>query len=102
MEPLWLHTYNPKGAVEGVEGAICLNGSPGSLKSSLSFVCVFFSISLPALGKVLPLGLVFGVSLPFGKTFAKIYFYVFMLGITTNKLILRGEITIIFHDIHLA
>ena len=40
MEPLWLHTHKPKGAVEGAEGAICLNGSSGSLKSSLSFVCV--------------------------------------------------------------
>ena len=40
MEPLWLHMHKPKGAVEGAEGAICLNGSPGSLKSSLSFVCV--------------------------------------------------------------
>ena len=40
MEPLWLQTHKPKGAVEGVEGAICLNGSPGSPKSSLSFVCV--------------------------------------------------------------
>ena len=35
-----MHMYKPKGAVEGAEGAICLNGSPGSLKSSLSFVCV--------------------------------------------------------------
>ena len=35
-----MHKDKPKGAVEGAEGAICLNGSPGSLKSSLSFVCV--------------------------------------------------------------
>ncbi len=32
-------TYKTKGAFEGAEGAICLNGSPGSLKSSFSFVC---------------------------------------------------------------
>ena len=30
-------THNTKGAFEGAEGAICLNGS---FKSSLSFVCV--------------------------------------------------------------
>ncbi len=30
-------THKTKGAFEG---AICLNGSPGSLKSSFSFVCV--------------------------------------------------------------
>ena len=32
-------TYKTKGAFEGAGGAICLNGSPGSLKSSSSFVC---------------------------------------------------------------
>ena len=42
MEPLWLHKHKPKGAVEGANGAICLNGSPGSLKSSFSFVCEYF------------------------------------------------------------
>ena len=33
-------THKTKGAVEGAEGAICLNVSPGSPKSSFSFVCV--------------------------------------------------------------
>ena len=32
-------THKTKGASEGAEGAICLNGSSGSPKSSLSFVC---------------------------------------------------------------
>ena len=33
-------THKTKGAFEGAEGAICLNGSPGSPKSSFSSVCV--------------------------------------------------------------
>ncbi len=40
VEPLWLRTHNTKGAFEGAEEAMYLNGSSGSLKSSLSFVCV--------------------------------------------------------------
>ncbi len=32
-------TYKTKGALEGAEGAICLNSSSGSLKSSFSSVC---------------------------------------------------------------
>ena len=32
-------THKTKGTFEGADGAICLNGSPGSPKSSFSFVC---------------------------------------------------------------
>ena len=35
-------THTTKGAFEGAEGAIHLNGSPGFPKSSFSFVCVVF------------------------------------------------------------
>ncbi len=38
------HTHKNNRAVEGAEGAICLNGSSGSLKSSLSFVCAILLI----------------------------------------------------------
>ena len=34
-------THKTKGAFEGAEGAICLNGSPGSIKSSFSSICVY-------------------------------------------------------------
>ena len=33
-------THKTKGAFEGAEGAKCLNGSPGSPKSSFSSICV--------------------------------------------------------------
>ncbi len=38
-------THVPKGAVEGAEGAICLNGFPGSLKSSFSFPCAPLTVA---------------------------------------------------------
>ena len=39
-------TYKTKGAFEGAGGAICLNSSSGSLKSSFRSMCEWSSISL--------------------------------------------------------